>query len=279
MASTTKRKKIKRRRRHLDERLEGHGPAPNAAGLAGLQQSVGNRAVQRMLAQEQAATVQRQTETETLPEAVTTSPETVPEEIHRNLSGSKWVDKFEAGHKLVDLETDFGRNVARFISALERAGAAVEILSTTWPAERVYLMHFAWLIANEEIDPRQVPPIDEIEFEADVSPELEIGWWHGTLEASQLAAAQMVDAFGIDELEAPPPLNSRHISGEAIDMRVSWGGGTPLMVEDPLGEEIEISDSPYDETNLLLIEIGAAYGVIHYEDTDADAVHWSVDGA
>jgi hypothetical protein len=254
------------------------------AGLAGLQQNFGNRAVQRMLAQEQrqaapqmAASVQRQTDDEIIPSSIAMPPEEIPEEIHRNLSGPKWVNRYPASDKVVDLENSFSESVTNFINALELGGASVEILATTWPPERAYLMHWAWLIAREEVDPRAVPPIDEIEFEADVSPNLDIGWWHGTLEASQKAAEELRREFGIDELEAPPPLNSRHVSGEAIDMRISWSTN-PLIVRDPVGEEVEITEAPFDETNPLLIAVGAAYGVIHYGDVDADAVHWSVDG-
>jgi hypothetical protein len=261
-------KKTRRRRHRPDERREGGGLHP--AGLAGLQQNFGNRAVQRLLAQ-------RQTAAPYIPRDTVVDVDTLPVQIERNLSGPGWVDLFPVSDKLVDLESSFGESVTRFVNALEQAGARVEILSTAWPPERAYLMHYAWQIANEEIDPRLVPPIKEVDFDTDVSVDLDIGWWHGNLEDSQKAAEDMLKAFGIDELEKAPLLPSRHVAREAIDMKISWGG-RGLAVQDPLGGELEITDPPFDETNPTLIALGAAYGVIHYGEPDEDPVHWSVDG-
>ena len=286
MSLTKKRKKVIRRKQRPDERREVHPLNGEAAGLSGLQQNFGNRAVQRMLKVEQQraepkpaqAAVQRQAEEETIPKDVTVEPENIPEEIQRELSGPEWVERYPASDKLVDLDTAFGNQVSRFINALEKAGANVEILATSWPPERAYLMHFAWLIANEELDPRQVPPLEEIEFDTDVSSDLAFDWWHGTLDASQKAAEEMLKTLGIAEVEQTPPLASKHVTGEAIDMRITWGGPT-LLIADPLGEEIEIIGGPRDETHPELMALGAAYGVIHYGEPDDDAVHWSVDGS
>ncbi len=288
-AAARKRTKKHRRRRHDDQQ---EGP-PHASGLASLQQSVGNRAVQRMLSEEQA----RQLMAQEQQKAAITQQQINPAEAEKMgdllgqkeadedtdkperelLSSENWVKKYPASDKLADLDSAFGQGVTKFVNAIEKGGASVEILSTQWPAERAYMMHFAWLIAHEEIHPQQVPPIDEIDFDTNVSATLDMIWWHGNLEDSQKAAEEMLEAFGIDELEEPPVLQSRHISGEAIDMRISWGGSLTLVT--PGEEEITIESGPNDETNEELIGIAAMFGVIHYSDPEEDAVHWSVDGS
>ncbi|GAB4446738.1 MAG: hypothetical protein Kow0031_29360 [Anaerolineae bacterium] len=289
-AAARKRTKHRRRRHRHDEQQE---VTPRAPGLASLQQSVGNRAVQRMLAEEQAmhlmaqqqqkeAAIEKQVnpeEAETMGDLLGTkeADEQTDKPERELLSGEHWVKKFPASDQLADLESAFGQSVTKFINAIEKGGASIEILSTQWPPERAYMMHFAWLIANDEIHPRQVPPIEEIDFDTDVSTTLEVVWWHGNLEDSQKAAEEMLEAFGIDELEEPPVLASRHVSGEAIDMRISWSGSLTLV--GPGEEEITIESGPNDETNEELIGIAAMFGVFHYEDPDEDAVHWSVDGA
>lgn len=282
---TRHRKTKKRYHRRRDERQEGHLPP---AGLAGLQQSVGNRAVQRMVGQEQEAKQQAVREQalkkhivyEKAREAAgLLEPDEVVDQADRELlSGEHWADKFPFSDKLVDLDSSFGEDVSRFITALEGAGASVDIISTWWPPERAYLMHFAWLIANEMIDPRQVPPIDEVDFDTDVDTELDIIWWHGNPDDSQTAAENMLKAFGIDELEEPPVLASKHVAGEAIDMHITWGG-EGLKIKVPNGDEVDVVGGPHDETNPELMALGAAFNVIHYGDPDEDAVHWSVDGS
>lgn len=289
-AAARKHTKHRRRRHRHDDQQE---VPPHAPGLASLQQSVGNRAVQRMLAEEQAMHLMAQQQQK---EAVI-EQEVNPEEAEKMgdllgqneadehtdkperelLSGEQWVKKFPASDKLTDLESAFGQSVTKFVNAIEKGGASIEILSTQWPPERAYMMHFAWLIAHEEIHPQQVPPIDEVDFDTNVSTALDIVWWHGNLEDSLKAVEEMLEAFGIAELEEPPVLASRHVSGEAVDMRISWGGNLTLM--GPGEEEITIESGPNDETNEELIGIAAMFGVIHYEDPEEDAVHWSVDGA
>ncbi len=316
MSLITKKRRVKRRRRRRpDERQEGHSSGINAAGLGGLQQRVGNRAVQRMITSEQIAErqaakkkaakqqalikqQQMMAQEQAVEEAVVEEkieqvvvyekyreiaglqePEEVVDKPDMDLlSGEKWVTRYPANDKLVDLDAGFGNAASNFIKLLEKAGARVDVLSTTWPAERAYMMHFAWLIANKMIDPRQVPAIDEVDFGTDESLNLDIVWWHGNYDDSQSAAEEMAKAFGIQELEEPPPLASRHVSGEAIDMRISWSSEV-LLLELPNGDEVEISSGSKDETNVELMEFAAALGVVHYDDTDEDAVHWSVDGS
>jgi len=263
----SRRKRKKRRRRRHDEAEESSGVATQSAAMAMLQQSIGNRAVQRMLDQEKAAKVQRQQDNEA--DAV--------EEVPEILSNVDLVEEYPVSDKLDDLDSGFRQSVEELIDVLEEAGARVDIIATVWPPERAYLMHFAWLIANEEIDPLAVPPIEEIEFDADNDPDLDMSWWHGSLEASITVAEEMVKAFGIDNLDEPPNLMSHHVTGEAIDMKITWGG-KELILEDPLGESFIIASTPHDETNPDLIDLAAAFGVVHFLKVDENPIHWSVDG-
>jgi hypothetical protein len=289
LTTNLRKKKTKKvRRKPQDQESGSDNAGMSTAALAGLQQRLGNRAVQQMLAAEKQAQAERlliiktamqHQKVEEEEEAETGEPvEVLDEQAVHSFSGPEWVHQFPVSDKVADLDTAFGTDVAQFIAALEKAGARVDILATAWPPERAYLMHWAWQIANEKIDPRQVPHIKDIDFGTDVSVDLDILWWHGDLDDSQAAAEQMIDAFGIADLEQPPPLDSLHVAGEAIDMEISWGGET-LVLEDPGGEEVVIAEGPQDGTHPGLIALGLVYGVIHYGDTDEDAVHWSVDGS
>lgn len=276
---------LKRKRRGKKGREPQEREEPAAAsmrsGLAVLQQTIGNRAVQRMLVEDSqkggpdvAKLAQRQSEED---ESSDNSEEFVANATEQELSGVELLEEFEASDELSDLDSDFRRNVEAFIEALEQGGAKVEVLATVWPPELAYLLHWAWQIAKDDLHPLAVPPIEEIDFNAEVKAEVDISWWHGSLEASRAVAAEIVEAAGIGHLDEPPVLASHHVAGEAIDMKISWGG--ELLVQDPLGGEVIIFSSPKDETNPDLIELAALYGIIHYEDEDKDPVHWSVDGA
>jgi hypothetical protein len=281
-----RRKKRKQKRRQRDDREQSSDAAMHSAGLASLQQSVGNRAVQRMLAQEPTTAVpvtknlmqpQAENEEQDTGAAPSILDEIIAQEAEKEPSSVELLDEFPVSDELNDLDSNFRPNVRAFVELLEQAGASVEILATTWPPELAYVMHWAWRIAKEDYHPLAVPPIDEIEFDADVNPDLDISWWHGSFEASKEVAEEIVEACGLDDLEEPPALVSHHVAGEAIDMKISWHGD--LFLPTPSGGEIVIASSPHDETNRDLIALAAAYGIILYEDMDKNPVHWSVDGA
>jgi hypothetical protein len=182
------------------------------------------------------------------------------------LSGPVWVPRFPTSTDLGTLEAGFQANVRRFIKALEDAGARVNVTATRRPVERAYLMHFAFLIARQNIDPSTVPK------KAGVN----ILWVHPTPAESRQAAQQMCDGYGINNLGVAPALASRHTQDRAIDMTISWTG--TLTIRQANGTTTAIASKPRDGTNAALITVGKTYGVIHLLAVAKDPVHWSVDG-
>ena len=150
-----------------------------------LSQQIGNRAVQRALARgilpEQALMRQEKAVTE----------DTKAKEEPKILSGAAWYDEFPTSTEVSDLDSSFSGKVQKFITALEQAGASVTINATKRPAERAYLMHWAWMIAKKGFDPRKVPAMKGVN----------INWWHGDLATSKHAAQEMVDKYQINKLE------------------------------------------------------------------------------
>jgi hypothetical protein len=258
-----KRRRTKRRRRKADEEhgiRQPMGPGTDASGLASLQQRVGNRAVQRLLAQ---PTAQGTSE----PERKAVARAMVePGEGAQVPSGPVWVEAFPVGASLDDLHVTFGAQVRQFVEALEEAGAAVEVLTTRWSPEAAYLMHWAWRIAKEDYDPRRVPAMEGVD----------IAWWHGDIHASKEAAQEMVEAYGIDALEAAPSLNSPHIQGNAIDMNISWEGDIPIR--DSGGIEHLIASEAADGINQELLAVAKTYGLVPAADFTGNWLHWSTDG-
>lgn len=185
----------------------------------------------------------------------------------KELTGGQWVSRFPGSSSTADLTPNFGRNVERFIAALREAGATVAINATYRPPERAYLMHYAYRIAREGLDPETVPAMVGVEIcwvhrDADGKPDV---------AASKAAAQQMVTGYRIAHR---PHLQSRHIERRAIDMTIIWSGD--LIVAKGNGERVPIKSSPRDGAgNTDLHAIGATYGVIKLV---SDAPHWSDDG-
>ena len=184
----------------------------------------------------------------------------------RTLSGASWVSRFRGSKDVKDLEDAFRTKVEQFTGAIEDAGGTVAVTSTLRPIERAYLMHWSWRIAKQNFDAQAVPPQAGVDIE----------WWHGDAPKSKKAAQEMVDGFGINQLDVAPSLTSRHIQGKAIDMQISWESN--LKIKNADGTEKNIASMPRDHTNADLIEVGKTYGVIHFTPVDKDKVHWSTDG-
>jgi hypothetical protein len=176
------------------------------------------------------------------------------------LSGPQWVIRFPCSVELEALASPFKENLTAFHSALVSAGATVTIDATRRPAERAFLMHYAFLIAKGRILPEQVP----------CNPLIDIIWVHETLEQSREAAQQMVDGY---EIVYAPALHSKHIDGLAIDMTISWPGD--LHICDRHGRVVVIRELPRSGENRALQALAKAYGVIKLL---ADPPHWSDDG-
>jgi hypothetical protein len=182
------------------------------------------------------------------------------------LSGPQWVARFPGSKNIQDLQPGFKTKVEKFINALKAAGAQVTISATKRPEERAYLMHWSWMIAKGGYDASKVPP------RAGVN----INWWHGDQAKSQAAAQQMVNGYGINNLQVAPSLTSRHIEGNAIDMSISWSNS--LKIKNAQGTVVLITSLPRDSTNEDLISVGKSYGVIHFINKNKDKPHWSTDG-
>jgi len=187
-------------------------------------------------------------------------------ETSNSLTGREWAERFPTSKELSDLDSNFAARVRRYLEALRKAGAKVEILATKRPKERTYLMHWAWQIARGGYDPRKIPPM----------PRLNIEWWRGESARSKIAAQEILDALGIEGLREPPALISHHNEGKAIDLRISWAGD--LTIKDGRGVARVIASMPRDETNKDLIAVGMSYGVFHAVEVEKEKVHWSVDG-
>jgi len=182
------------------------------------------------------------------------------------LSGPAWVARFPTRTDVGALEAGFQANVRRFLEALGEAEATIEITATLRPVERAYLMHFAYCIARQHASPRGIP----------AQPGVGIVWAHPTDDESRQAAQQMCDGYGIDALQVPPALGSRHTQGRAIDMVIGWNGTLTIRKAD--GTTTAIASTPRDSTNPDLIAVGKTYGVIHFLHPAQDRVHWSTDG-
>jgi hypothetical protein len=193
-------------------------------------------------------------------------------------SGAAWVNRFPTSTTTVDLVEPFRGNADRFIAALRAAGANVNISATRRPAERAWLMHYAWRIArDQDILPQDVPDREGVD----------ICWAHRNadgsvnLRASRAAAEDMVRGYG---MRARAALDSNHIRGEAIDMTITWRNN--LNITDANGQVVNINtrprsggDGPCGEGNAQLRNVGATYGVIKgVFCNNQDPPHWSIDG-
>jgi hypothetical protein len=176
-------------------------------------------------------------------------------------SGPQWCKRYPGSTSPDTLLSDFKGRVWAFISAMEKAGATVQVTATFRPPERAYLMHWCWMIARQSLDPDDVPLL------AGVS----IDWAHdGDSTGARAAARAMVQAF---DLQYQPSLTSRHIQRRAIDMTIGWQG--TLAIRDFDGNLQHIASTPRTGSNPELVAVGASFGVIKLL---SDPPHWSDDG-
>lgn len=181
-------------------------------------------------------------------------------------SGPEWVEQFPTSSSVDDLKEPFRNNVRNFLAALAKAGARVVVTDTFRPPQRVYLMHWAFAIANGTANPAKVPPLDGVDIQ----------WVHTDAAgnpdgaATKAAAAAMVKAYGI---VFAPALGSRHTDGLAVDMTISWSGN--LTIKNASGSPLSIAHPPANGMNPGLHAVGATYGVIKLV---SDPPHWSSDG-
>lgn len=181
------------------------------------------------------------------------------------LSGPQWVARFPGSNSTSALTSGFRLAVDQFIEAMRIAGATITVSATYRPPQRAYLMHWSWKIAHGT-PPSSVPPMDGVNIE----------WVHPTLDASVRAARDMVNAYGMQSLQIPAALISRHTQRKAIDMTISWTG--TLAIRNSVGELITIASTPRTGMNAILKQVGQSYGVIKFVGGASDKPHWSTDG-
>jgi hypothetical protein len=183
-----------------------------------------------------------------------------PPASNRIRSGKAWEQQFPTSTSLCDLVPAFEKNVTRFIEAMKTAGIHVRIAATHRPKERAYLMHYCCKIADCQISPDKVPPMDGVD----------IDWVHCDstgkmdLEASRAAAGEMMEAYVI---QFPAALSSRHTQRRAIDMTITCF--KDKTVRNAGGDDVAVCSAAD------LHAVGATYGVIKLL---TDPPHWSDDG-
>lgn len=184
----------------------------------------------------------------------------------KRASGAAWKADFPTSTSVDDLEPSFSANVKSFMSALQAAGASVTVSATYRPEERGHLMHYAWRVAKEGLNPESVPEKSGVE----------ICWQHYDQNGNKnptdakAAAQAMVESYGI---VYKPSLTSRHFTRQAIDMSISWTGN--LKIKNQAGTEVTITTTPRNGTNPQLASVGASFGV---NKLASDPPHWSTDG-
>ncbi|HDL8412381.1 TPA: peptidoglycan-binding domain-containing protein [Yersinia enterocolitica] len=190
----------------------------------------------------------------------------------KEISGEKWVSRFQGSASTRSLSPSFKISVDNFISELTKSGATIVISATLRPPERAYLMHWSWKISRNLAKPEDVPEKTGISIQ----------WAHkksdGSIDtAKSIKAAQdMVRAYGMTGLNVAPSLKSRHTEGNAIDMNISWMGD--LKIKNKKGEDVLIKTFPKDGMNTELHTVGKSFGIIKYHGGSKDRPHWSTDG-
>ncbi|MHB8630003.1 MAG: hypothetical protein ACYDBJ_27415 [Aggregatilineales bacterium] len=236
--------------------------------ILSMQATYGNQAVLRYLAQRVPA-IQRQKEPG--PDAGVGGPPNNAAPPAPRLSGKAWYNDFPTSVSTDDLTEPFKANAIRFLKALTDAGASYTISATFRPIQRAYLMHYAWAIARDGMNPASVPAYDGD------GDKVNIDWVHRDAQgkvdraASKAAAEEMVVAYDMAHNAALP---TRHTEGHAMDVNISWDGD--LSIKDASGHTVVIKTEPRTGSgNEKLHAVGATYGVIKLL---SDPPHWSTDG-
>lgn len=183
-----------------------------------------------------------------------------------NLSGLDWYKKNQSKYpdsdSLADLSGTFKTNATNFINALKDAGAKVSVNSTLRDPTRAFLMHWAWKVAKGMVKADKVPSKSGVNIE----------WDHDDDKESQKAAQDMIGPSGF-KMAYIAVLDSNHLTGQAVDMDISWSG--TLKIKNAKGEDVEITTSPTNGNNKDLWAVGETYGV---KKLASDPPHWSFNG-
>jgi hypothetical protein len=187
----------------------------------------------------------------------------------KNLSGKAWFSanqgKYPNSKDVGDLSSGFKTSAQKFIKALEDAGAKVKVFATLRSPQRAELMYYSWQVGKVGMKADKVPKISGVD----------INWDHGDEKKSKAGAKEMFDAFGIAGVVAKPG-KSNHLTGNAIDMNISWTG--ELKMKDGNGKDVTISSKPTSERNTDLQDVGATFGCKNGAKTISEPWHWSTTG-
>ena len=188
----------------------------------------------------------------------------------KTFSGKSWVAWADIhavnSEDLEDLVEPFRANAKAFIAALEAAGATVAVSATLRPAKRAYLFHYSWLIGLGKIKPKT----------AKAKIGVDIEWDHGDAAKSKAGALEMIRGFDLavpPDSMVPPAVDSNHIAGKAVDIRIAWKGELEVAKKDGKTVKVPFVDNPNKNTRLHVV--GASYGLKKHL---TDKPHWSVDG-
>jgi hypothetical protein len=173
----------------------------------------------------------------------------------QRLSGAHWVGRFPTSTSISDLANPFRDRMNLFLSTLSSAGARYNISATRRPAERAYLMHYAWRVAREGLDPGTVPSMAGVD----------IVWTHRSLAESVAAAEAMVGGYGI---VYRPSFPSNHSSGYAIDVSISQLPSS-LIIN---GTSVDISGPSDGASNTKLHSVGWRH--FRVRKLVSDPPHW-----
>jgi hypothetical protein len=182
--------------------------------------------------------------------------------VSLELSGSAWVARFPTTRDPNDLIEPFHDRWAAYAKALTDAGARITYSAVYRPAERAYLMHYAWMITLG-MDPAAVPPMEGVDIQ----------WVHPgdtpqqSAAASRAAARLMVAGYGMAHAAV---LVSRHTQRRAVDVSISWEGSLVLRL--PSGSTATI---PQGAEQTLWKVAADQFQVYHLWD---DHPHYSDDG-
>ncbi|MGW1769463.1 hypothetical protein ACWCQL_36135 [Streptomyces sp. NPDC002073] len=197
-----------------------------------------------------------------------------------SLSGSAWAAKFPGSKSLDDLAPGFREKVKAFNAAMDAAGVTVKPKATYRPAERAYMMHYAWQVWKKAVPANKVPAFKPAKGQSAV----DICWQHtdanGKFDsaASVAAADRMVGALGLDRTnKLAPSLNTLHTPRLAIDMTTTWAANS-ITITDKTGTRVKIATTPRTGMNTKLWAVGKTYGVIHFSPAAKDKNHWSYNG-
>jgi peptidoglycan hydrolase-like protein with peptidoglycan-binding domain len=199
--------------------------------------------------------------------AIATAPLRIVTSSYRGFSGRRWCDEFPTSTNINDLASPFRENFGRFYAALRNAGLTAQqlhVAATFRPAERAWLMHWAFKIAHGH-DPRTVP----------ARAGININWVHVdargnyNAQASKNAAIEMNAKYGT---RYQPSLTSAHIIGNAIDISFQWGQAISIVNGQNKTVSIPAGNSA---SSMPLRAVGASYMVHKLPD---DPPHWSSTG-